>query len=396
MRKTLNKIYISLVAVVMLSVSLALIPLSKVNACALTSEDYFANFTSDSYVLMDTSSNTILYGKNAEQKSPVASICKLMTTLLTLEKIERGELSLDDKFIASDYAASVEGSQAFLDAGSEYSVKDLLKSVVVASANDSAVVLAENLAGNEDNFVKLMNTRAKELGMKNTQYSNSTGLPKANQYSTAIDTAILLNQVSSYDLYKKDCSIWIDKLVHPSGRETELVNTNRLIKYYSNCVCGKTGFTDEAGYCLSSMAEKSGMKLIAVALNCETSADRFKECMELFNYGFSNYENKKLISEGEILLEEVSVKGGKNATTKLKANSDFYVVNKRGDNDAIEIRYEIFEEINAPFTTEQIVGKIIILKSGVVVGEVDVVPYENMEKQKFGDILNKIFKNWEI
>lgn len=394
MRK-INKICFSIVALILAIINFAFIPhQNKVNA--LTAEDLFSSFTSDSYVLMDSKSNTILYGKNAEQKMPVASICKLMTTLLTLEKIDRGELLLDEKLVASEYASSVEGSQAFLDAGSEYSVKDLLKSVIVASANDSAIVLAEAIGGSEDNFVIMMNNRAKELGMNNTLYSNSTGLPKANQYSTAIDTAILLNKVSKYDIYRQNCSIWIDTLVHPSGRETELVNTNRLIKYYNNCKCGKTGFTDEAGYCLSAVAEKNDMNLIAVALNCETSADRFKECMELFNYGFSNYENKKIVDKEMVLQQEISVKGGKKETTKLMVNKDFYIINKRGETNNIEIRYQLPSEIKAPCSSDTPIGKIIILKKGVVVGELDVYPICDIEKQTYGDILYKILKNWEL
>lgn len=390
----MRKFLIGLISIIMLALSFVLIPTTQVNA--MTVEDLFVNFTSDSYILMDSTSQTILYGKNAEQKMPVASICKLMTTLLTLEKIERGEISLDDKFVVSEYAGSVEGSQAFLDAGSEYSVKDLLKSVIIASANDSAVVLAENIGGNEDNFATMMNNRAKELGMKNTLYSNSTGLPKANQYSTALDTAILLNEVSKYDLYKTDCSIWMDKLIHPSGRETELVNTNRLIKYYSSCKCGKTGFTDEAGYCLSAMSEKNNMRLIAVALNCESSADRFKECMELFNYGFSNFENKKLIDKDVALQQEIKVVGGKQQSCKLLPKEDFYLVNKRGDNENIEIRYELPEILKAPIKQNEVIGKIIILKKGVLIGQIEVVIKDNVDKHSYGDVLKKMFDNWEI
>lgn len=392
--KKFNNFCFSLMALILTLISLVCVP--NKNAFALTGEDLFSNFTSDSYVILEPNSKTILYGKNAEQKMPVASICKLMTTLITLEKIEKGELLLDDKIIVSEYASSVEGSQAFLDAGSEYSVKDLLKSVIVASANDSAVVLAEAIGGSEDNFTILMNKRAKELGMKNTLYSNSTGLNKANQYSTAIDTAILLNEVSKFGIYKEDCGIWMDYLTHPSGRKTELVNTNRLIKYYNNCYCGKTGFTDEAGYCLSAKAEKNGMNLIAVALGCETSADRFKECMELFNYGFSNFENKKVIEKGTPISQEILVKGGSEESVKLVAKNDYYLINKRGENNDIEIRYEIPELVKAPITTDLVVGKIIILRKGVVMGEIEVVPEKNINKQTYSDILNKIFNNWEL
>ena len=389
----MKKLCFKLVALVLLF-SVLLVP--KHTAYALEADDLFSSFTSDSYLLMDSDSNTILYGVNPNQKMPVASICKLMTTLLTLERIESGAIKLDDMFVASDYACDAEGSQAFLDAGSEYSVRDLLKSVIVASANDSAIVLAENLAGTEDNFVKLMNEKAKVLNMANTAYSNATGLPKANQYSTALDTAKLLKVVSKYDLYKEDCKIWMDKLVHPSGRETELVNTNRLIKYYSPCVCGKTGFTDEAGYCLGAMASKNDMNLIAVALKCDGAPNRFKECMELFNYGFSNYENKKIVSNGEILNIDLNVVGGKDSSVKLMALDDFYVINKIGDNKDIELRYELPSEVKAPRMAGDIVGKIVVLKKGVVLGEVNVGLQQDLEKQTFGDAIRKIFNSGEI
>lgn len=363
---------------------------------AISPADLFENFSSDSYILIDADSNSVLYGVNPEQKMPVASICKLMTTLLTLEKIESGVISLDDMFIASEYACDAEGSQAFLDAGSSYSVRDLLKSVIMASANDSAIVLAENLAGNEDNFVTFMNERAVKLGMKNTRYSNSTGLPKADQYSTAYDTAKLIKEISKYQLYKDDCAIWMDTLVHPSGRETELVNTNRLIKYYSPCVCGKTGFTDEAGYCLSAIAEKNGMNLIAVVLKCDEAPQRFKECMELFNYGFANFENKKVISANELLDFELAVKGGNVSSVKVIAESDFYVVNKITENDDIELRYELDDIAKAPISSGEKVGEIIVLKKGVLQGKVNIVVAEDILKQSYGDALRKIFDGWEI
>ena len=186
------------------------------------------NITAKCYVVLDKNGK-VLVEQNMNEKREVASICKLMTTLLAFEEIDRGNMSLDDYVIASEYACAVEGSQAFLDANREYKVRDLLKSVIVASANDSAIVLAENIAGNEKDFAKLMNERAKELGMQNTVYANSTGLSNSatQQYSTCLDTAIILNKVSEYDLYQEYSQIWMDKLIHPSGRETELVNTNR-------------------------------------------------------------------------------------------------------------------------------------------------------------------------
>lgn len=390
----MKKFGFKIIAILFVLISVMLVP--RKTASAITKDELFSTFSSDSYILIDADSNTILHGLNPEQKMPVASICKLMTSLLTLERIESGSVSLDDMFVASDYACDAEGSQAFLDAGSSYSVRDLLKSVIVASANDSAIVLAENIAGTEDNFVKLMNERAKNLGMQNTRYSNSTGLPKANQYSTALDTVKLLKQVSKYEIYKKDCSIWMDKLIHPSGRETELVNTNRLIKYYEPCVCGKTGFTDEAGYCLSAVAKKGDMTLIAVALKCDTPSQRFKECMELFNYGFSNFENKKLLTRNEVLNVNIPIVGGRTDIVNVAAQNDFYIISKVGDNKDIELKYELPSELKAPVKMGDVLGKIVILKKGVVVGEVPVVALNEIDKQTYGDIINKIFNNWEV
>lgn len=181
------------------------------------SDDIFSHFTSSSYVLLDADSGTVLVSKNPNQKMQVASICKLMTSLITLEKIDAGELKLTDKIVASEHAASMEGSQAFLDAGSSYTVSDLLKSVIVASANDSAVVLAEAISGSESAFVSNMNARAKELGMNNTVYANATGLPAPNQYSTAMDTSIILKEVAKHELYVNDSNICLHSLTTPDN-----------------------------------------------------------------------------------------------------------------------------------------------------------------------------------
>ena len=176
------------------------------------------------------------------------------------------------------------------------------------------------------NFVDMMNDKAKELGMNDTLYANSTGLPANNQYSTAYDTSLLLNQVSKYQLYLEDSKIWMDKLVHPSGRETELVNTNRLIKYYPNCISGKTGFTDEAGYCLSSTAIKNDMKLTCVVLGCDTMANRFKESIELYNYAYANFTNKKIVDCSKPIENSIIITGGKGDVVSIKPER-FFVAN---------------------------------------------------------------------
>ena len=319
-----------------------------------------------------------------------------MTTLITLEQIESGNISLDDKFLTSKYASEMEGSQAFLDAGSEYSVRDLLKSVIVASANDSAVVLAENIAGSEKSFVKLMNDKARALGMNETHYSNSTGLPAIEQYSTAYDTSVLLKEVSKYDIYKEDCSIWMDTLTHPSGRRTELVNTNRLIKYYNYCLTGKTGFTDEAGYCLSSTAMKDNLKLTCVVLGCNSSADRFTESMDLYNYAFANYENQLIFSKGEIVNNDIKVLNGKESRLQTEYAEDCYVLqNKLNKKDYI-VKYDFNDIAKAPINIGDKVGTAMIILDGEIINEVDIVSSINIDKQGYSDIIEKIITQFDL
>lgn len=355
-----------------------------------------SDLNSDTYILLDKASGEIIVENNAHEKKPVASICKLMTSLITLERIEKGALSLTDELIASSYACSMEGSQAFLDEGCKYKVSDLLKSVVVASANDSSVVLAEAIAGSEKDFVKLMNERAKKLGMNDTFYENANGLPTPNQYSTAFDTSIILKEISKYDLYNEYSNIWMDKLIHPSGRETELVNTNRLIKYYDYCLNGKTGFTDEAGYCLASTASNNGLTLISVVLNCSDAASRFSDSVKLYNYGFANYENLQVVYKGKPLEDNLRVSGGKSNTVKVAPNSDFYILNKKGENENVSIKFVMEDTIVAPLKKGDVVGRGIIINNGKISGEVDIVSIENVEKQNIFDIFDKVKINWNI
>ncbi len=388
MKKIVN-IFLVLILIVA-----CLMPTTKVFA---DNEKEFQNFSSTSYVLLDAKSGEILTSFNENEKLPVASICKLMTTLLTLESIDSGSLSLESEVLASEHACSAEGSQAFLDAGNKYKVKDLLKSVIVASANDSAIVLAEAIGGSENKFVEKMNKRAEELGMTNTVYQNATGLNTIDsQYSTALDTAKILKKVEQYDIYNEFCKIWMDKLVHPSGRETELVNTNRLIKYYDYCNGGKTGYTDEAGYCLSSTAEKDGLSLVAVVLNCKDSASRFKESMELYSYGFANFENAKIVDSNVNLEQTIKVSGGKVNEVAVHPLSDFYALSKKGEKAKFEINIELDKNVKAPKELNGVVGKCIVTKNGVVVQEIDLGIAEKLEKQTYKDILNKIVDDWAL
>lgn len=387
----MNKIRLCTVAILILLCTMVIIVGDTFNVSA----QVVSNMSAPSYILMDCNGN-ILESKNPHEKREVASICKLMTTLITLENIEKGNITLEDKFYASAYACDAEGSQAFLDAGKEYYVSDLLKSVIIASANDSAIVLAENIAGSEKQFVKIMNARAKELGMSNTKYSNSTGLPTGEQYSTAFDTAILLNEVSQFEIYKKDCQIWMDELVHESGRKTELVNTNRLIKYYNYCKTGKTGFTDEAGYCLSSTASKDNLNLTCVVLGCQSPADRFTDSVSLYNYGFANFASEKIIDSTVELDKTLAVKSGKETSLKLMPANDYYLTVKKTDKQQYSLEYDLPNDVKAPIIRGDKVGSVFVVVNNEKIAEVDIVAKDNIEKQDYLDIVNKIVNKYAI
>lgn len=385
----MKKIIIGIL-ILMLSLSMG-VSIDKVSA----NIDTCIDIDSKSYILLEVESNEILVENNSHDKMPVASICKLMTTLIALEKIDAGEISLDDFTLASEYACSMEGSQAFLDAGAKYKVYDLLKSVIVASANDSSVVLAEHIAGNENSFVEMMNSRAKELGMNNTFYENANGLPTPNQYSTSYDTAILLKEISKYDLYNEFSNIWMDKLIHPSGRETELVNTNRLIKYYDYCLNGKTGFTDEAGYCLASTASNDDLKLIAVVLNGDTPATRFSDSVKLYNYGFANFKREKILNKYQII-DDIKVMGGKENKVSIALEDDCYVLLNKGDKLNVDIKYNYENIIKAPIIKDTVVGNCEIIQDGKVIRTINIVAADTIEKQSINDIFIKIVNNWNI
>lgn len=381
--------------IVILIVSLFLCILSVFSFLSTTLRVVCADedFDAKSYCLIDASSGTILKEKNSSQKHEVASMVKLMTSLLTLEKLDKGEWTLETPLFVSEYAASMEGSQAFLDAGKFYKIDDLLKSVIVASANDSSVVLAEAYAGTENAFVEIMNNRAKELGLSNTLYGNATGLPAFNQYSTAYDIAKLLTVVSKHDLYKKYSAIWMDNLVHESGRVTELVNTNRLIKYYPGCECGKTGFTDEAGYCLSVSARRNDMNLISVVMGARSSSDRFSISSSLLNYGFANFKSQKIVDCTKPIVSNQKIKGNKNFVECLP-ECDLFVVAKNGeDATGVEVK-TTFQKISSPVLSGDVVGTIEIVKDNVCIASTNLIAQNDYTTPSYLQILNKFFSIW--
>lgn len=351
------------------------------------------DITSKSACLVDYASGSMLYGHNPKEHLPIASMVKMMTILLTLDEFDKGSLTEETMITTSENASGMGGSQVFIDPYVEYSAGDLLKSVIMASANDASVALAEHISGSEKAFVNKMNQKAKELGMNDTYYVNCTGLPAPEQYSCAIDCAVVLKEVAEHELYHKYSTIWMDELVHPSGRKTELVNTNRLIRYYDGCDGGKTGSTNEAGCCLSASAVRNNMRLISVVIGAKNSQTRFNECTKLFNYGFANYESKKIV-DSTLPAMSLKVNKGKVDSADIYANEDYAVVVKKGDAHNYEVTYDSPNKISAPTREGDIVGKAIISKEGSVVKEIDLEVRANIDALSLKDCFDKVVENW--
>ena len=339
-------------------------------------------------VLIEKNTGKILYNNHANDRFPIASVTKLMTILLTLEDIEAGTISLSDKVMVSENARNMGGSQIFLDANCEYVLEDLLKSVIVCSANDSSVALAEHIAGSESNFVKLMNEKATSLNLTNTHYANCTGLPTTEGYSSAYDQAIVLSKVLNYESYHKFSAIWFEDFVHPSGRTTQMTNTNKLSKFYSGCIGGKTGSTNQAKYCLSVGAKRNDMELIACVLGAETSKERFKLAGDLLNYGFDNFIGKKLFSNADLENKTIKIKG-QDRFTRLKTEKDFYYICNKNETLNYSIKLNLPNKLIS-VSENQIVGNADIIVDGIVVDSINILSSETHNESSFWDYLKEI------
>lgn len=247
-----------------------------------------------SVILMEVMTGTVLYENNADEKTAPASITKIMSLLLVMDAIKQGTLKLDTVITATEHACSMGGSQIWLEPGEQMSVHELLKAAVIASANDAMVALGEAVAGSEEGFVALMNEKAKALGMNNTHFVNCTGLDAEGHLTSAHDVAIASSELIKYDLIKEYSTVWMDSL---RNGESELVNTNKLVRFYEGCTGLKTGTTSKAGYCLSATADKNGMQLVAVVMDADSSTDRFEGAKKLLNYGYANYNYKNIEAE---------------------------------------------------------------------------------------------------
>ena len=367
-----------------------IIPISSITS---SNNVYAYDGNVKSCILIDFNSGEVLEENNADEKLPIASMVKIMTLLLTFEEMDNGNLTLNTLITTTENASGMGGSQVFIDPYVSYTAEQLIKSVIMASANDASVALAEYISGSESTFVNKMNMRAKELGMSNTLYANCTGLPEPNQYSTARDVATLMKELLRHKIYFKYSTIWMDELIHPSGRKTELVNTNKLTRYYNGCDAGKTGSTDEAGYCLCASAIRSDMRLISVVIGAKTGQERFNESANLLNFGFANFENKNLFSKN-VSLGKVGVKKSKVTEIDYYPEKDYAVLVKKGDKEAYKTEIVIDEKISAPIKAGEQIGTIMVIKNGEIKDKVNIVLKEDLNSLSYKDSLDKIISKW--
>lgn len=322
-----------------------------------------------SAVLMDVDTGTIIQEKNGDEKLPPASITKVMTMLLIMEAIDQGKIKWDDKVRTSEYAASMGGSQIFLEPGEEMTVKEMLKGIAMASGNDASVAMAEKIAGSEEAFVQMMNERAKQLGMAHTHFVNCNGLPAANHYSSAHDIAIMSRALLQHPEITQYTGVYQDYLRKDSAKPFWLVNTNKLVRFYTGADGLKTGFTVEAKFCLSATAKRDGLRVIAVVLGEPDTKTRNAEVSKLFDYAFSQYMSYSLIKTGDSL-GSFKVSKGKTSTVPLTAKHPYSILMKKGDASA-GIRHELQLEpkLKAPIQVGQPIGKIVVYKGDQMLKE---------------------------
>ncbi len=350
--------------------------------------------TSPSIILAEVSTGTVIFEKNADDKRQVASITKLMTALLLLEDINSGAVSLTDQVTISKNAASAKGSQALLDAGAAYPLETLMQATIMASANDAAIALAEHTSGTEQTFVDRMNARAAELGMTSTHYVNCTGLPQDGQYTTARDVMTLSCEIGKHPSYHKYASVWIDTLKHPSGRVTDLTNTNRLVRFYEGCDGFKTGSTDEAKFCVSATAEKNGMRLVAVVLGNPKSQTRFDEARAMLDYGFATYRRITIAREGDLLGQQVPVTRGSRDMVDTALGSGLSMLLRSGQEKQLAMEVELPESVQAPVLKGDTLGTVRILLDGKVIARLNCVAAQDVRLPGFLEGFIKILDTW--
>lgn len=347
-------------------------------------------------ILVEPQSGQVLFAQNTDTPRPVASVTKVMTILLALEALSQGRVSLEDEFSISQAAAGMGGSQVLLDVGEVQPFSVLLKSAIVGSANDASVAIAEALYGSESVFVERMNERARELGLTDTHFVNCTGLPAEGQQTTARDVAVMTMAMLSYPTYFDFSTVWLDEVDHGDGRITQLTNTNKLIRLYDGCDGGKTGSTNEAGYCISATAERGGMRLIAVVLGADTGSERFDIASEMLDYGFAHYRLYPVAQEGTKVRGELPVTGGDSAGVPLVLGGALTLLIQKGEEQGIQLVPDLPESVEAPVAAGQEVGGVEVVVDGRPVARIPVLAAQEVTAKGLKNALSRVLRAWEL
>jgi serine-type D-Ala-D-Ala carboxypeptidase (penicillin-binding protein 5/6) len=375
---------------VLLAMLLCLSPLTSFAKEVTPSVDLAPN--AKSAILMDMDTGTVMFEKNANEKLAPASITKVMTMLLIMEAIDRGSLKLTDKVRTSEHAASMGGSQIFLEPGETMSVDEMLKGIAMASGNDACVAMAEHLAGTEQAFVEKMNKRAAELGLKNTHFVNTNGLPAESHYSSAADIATISRELLKHEQITKYTGLYQDYLRKSSSKPFWLVNTNKLVRFYPGADGLKTGFTAEAKFCLTATAKKDNMRVIAVVMGEPNSKTRNKEVTQLFDYAFSQYQTHPMYKKGDVITK-VKIDKGTSPTLNLVAENHFGVLTKKGEKlDSLEKKVVVKQDLHAPIKQGDILGEVIIRKQGNELAKLNLIAEKSVQKASWWELMKRSMK----
>lgn len=361
-----------------------LLPLNIVSVSALSDDEV----TAPSAVLIEPETMKVLYEKNGHEQRACASVTKVMTLILVMEAIDAGKLNWDQMITASAHAASMGGSDIWLEEGEQMSVRDMVKATVVASANDAAVALAEAVSGTEDEFVRQMNKKAKALGMENTVFKNCNGLDEEGHLTTAYDVALMSCELIKHEEIFEFTSIWMDEL---RDGKTQIVNTNKLLKSYNGITGLKTGTTSQAGSCISATAERDGLSLVTVVLGSETGTERFKAAATLLDYGFANYKKTNLILPEDAPME-IKVKNGMENSVQLKYEIPKDIITESAKSQ-LEAKVELPEEIEAPVTENQQLGTVSFYSGEEKIAEYPILSGGSSKEVNFQDIFAFMIKN---
>ena len=345
-----------------------------------------------SVILMEPHTGTVLYESNSDEKLAPASITKVMALLLVMEALDRGDITLETVVAASEHACSMGGSQIWLEPNETMTVHELLKATVIASANDACVALGELISGSEEGFVALMNSRAKELGCNNTNFVNCTGLDADGHLTSAYDVAVMSSELIKHPLIKDYSTVWMDTL---RNGESELVNTNKLVRFYEGATGLKTGTTSTAGYCLSATALRNGMELVAVVMAGDTSNDRFNGAKKLLDYGFANYTFFEIEADlsGK---SEVSVEKGVIKNVKVKAKDKLKLLLPKNEVKEINQKITFKKDISAPVNKGEVVGKSEVFIGEKSVGSIDIIANDKVSRLNLWILFKRIAKSMLI